>query len=498
MTTIENILLVGAVLLLLSVISSKLSNRFGIPSLLLFLAVGMLAGSEGLGGIYFDDPFIAQSIGVVALAFILFSGGFDTDWEQIRPVLWAGAALSTLGVILSAALTGLFIMLVFGMPLLESLLFASIMSSTDAAAVFAVLRARGISLPARLRTVIELEAGSNDPMAVILTTSIITLMSRPDASVLSFIPTLVLQLVLGVGLGYVLGRAAIWLLNSLRLQSEGLYPVVTVGVVMLVYGGTSLLGGNGFLAVYVAGLLLGNSNLVHKRTLMRFHDGLAWLMQIAMFLVLGLLVFPSRLVPVAGPSLLVAAFLILVARPVAVMLVLLPADISFRGKLLVAWIGLRGAVPIILATFPLLAGVEGADAIFNVVFFVVLTSVLVQGPLIPYVTKWLGLQAPGVVNPYPTRVFLPEVSTESRVIELSILPESRLAGRNVMDLNLPVGALIVLVNRGSTPIVPSGATTLEVGDELLILADPRALDEIQARFDVAFANNGELDSQTAG
>lgn len=497
MVPIEQILFVAAVLLLLSILSSKISTQFGVPALLLFLAVGMLAGSEGLGGIYFDDPFIAQAIGVSALAFILFSGGMDTDWQQIRPVLWEGAVLATLGVILTAVILGLFIRVVFQLPLVESMLFASVMSSTDAAAVFAVLRARGINLPGRLRTLIEFEAGANDPMATLLTIGFIELLTVPDATLLNFIPTLLIQLVFGAGLGYLMGRGAVWLLNRLRLQSEGLYPVVTVAIAMLVYGGTAVVGGNGFLAVYIAGLILGNSNIVHKRTLLRFHDGLAWLMQITMFLVLGLLVFPSNLVPVAGSSLLVAAFLIIIARPAAVLLLLLPSKISFRGKLLTAWIGLRGAVPIILATFPLLAGVEGADTLFNIVFFVVLTSVLIQGPLIPYVTKWLNLQTPGVINPYPTRVFLPEVSTDSRVIELNVLPESGLAGTAVMDLRLPAGALIVLVNRGNIPIVPSGATTLEIGDELLILADPASLAELQARFDAAFAKAQEASSQPA-
>src|SRR5690606_35024553 len=315
MVPIEQILFVAAVLLLLSILSSKISTQFGVPALLLFLAVGMLAGSEGLGGIYFDDPFIAQAIGVSALAFILFSGGMDTDWQQIRPVLWEGAVLATLGVILTAVILGLFIRVVFQLPLVESMLFASVMSSTDAAAVFAVLRARGINLPGRLRTLIEFEAGANDPMATLLTIGFIELLTVPDATLLNFIPTLLIQLVFGASLGYLMGRGAVRLLNRLRLQSEGLYPVVTVAIAMLVYGGTAVVGGNAFLAVYIAGLILGNSNIVHKRTLLRFHDGLAWLMQITMFLVLGLLVFPSNLVPVAGSSLLVAAFLIIIARP---------------------------------------------------------------------------------------------------------------------------------------------------------------------------------------
>lgn len=494
---IHMLFLIIAALLVLSVVISKLSVRIGVPVLLVFILIGMGIGSEGLGGITFDDPELTQSVGVVALVFILFAGGLDTQWQTVRMAIKEGVLLSTIGVGITALAVAWLAVTFMGFTWLTGILLGATMAATDAAAVFSVLRGKGVELKGKLKPILELESGSNDPMAVFLTLGMIQWISTPDTQITDLLGMFIVQMSLGLLIGVLIGYLMIYALNQLRLEYDGLYPVLTIGCVLLCYGFTTAVGGNGFLAIYVTGLLLGRGDFIHKASLTQFHDGLAWLMQIAMFLVLGLLVFPSNLVPVAGSSLLVAAFLIIIARPAAVLLLLLPSKISFRGKLLTAWIGLRGAVPIILATFPLLAGVEGADTLFNIVFFVVLTSVLIQGPLIPYVTKWLNLQTPGVINPYPTRVFLPEVSTDSRVIELNVLPESGLAGTAVMDLRLPAGALIVLVNRGNIPIVPSGATTLEIGDELLILADPASLAELQARFDAAFAKAQEASSQPA-
>ncbi len=483
MFSIETLLVVAASLLIVSVLSSKLFYRFGIPALLLFLIVGMLAGSEGPGGIYFDDPISAQSIGVVALAFILFAGGLDTDWQQVRPVVLESSLLATIGVALSAGVLGVFASMILNLSLVEGLLLASMVSSTDAAAVFSVLRARGVNISDRLRTTAEFESGSNDPMAVLLTTIFIQLLTQPEMTVGSMILTLILQLVLGALFGFVFGKIVVWVVNRMRLDTEGLYPVFTIAAVMLIYSGTTFLKGNGFLAVYIAGLVVGNSTLVHKGTLLRFHDGLSWLMQITMFLFLGLLVFPSHLLPIAGVGLLIAAILMFVARPVSVFLTLIPIRMPFREKVMLSWIGLRGAVPIILATFPLVNDVPNAELYFNIIFFVVFTSVLLQAPLIPTVARWLGVEVEGDQIPYyPSRVFLPEVSTESRVVELQVLPHSALPGKSIVDLKLPAGALIVLVRRGRRNIVPSGATVLEVGDEVLILAEPDCLDSIRERF----------------
>jgi len=373
---IEMVLLVGAALLLLSVLASKASHRLGIPALLLFLVLGMVAGSDGPGGIYFDDHWLAQSLASVALAYILFAGGLDTKWEIVRPVLLPSALLSTVGVAMTAGLMGLFAHLALGFSPLQGLLLGAIVSSTDAAAVFSILRARDVRLSGRLEPLLELESGSNDPMAVFLTVGFTRLLTAPSTSIIGLVPEFLIQFAIGGLLGYGLGRSVVWLINQLRLHAEGLYTVLTFATVLLVFGVTATLRGNGFLAVYIAGVTLGNHSFLHRRSLIRFHDGLAWLMQIVMFLVLGLLVFPSQLLPVAGSGLLVAAFLILVARPVSVMVILAPFRMSLAERTMVAWVGLRGAVPIVLATFPLLANLPQAQTLFNIVFFVVLTSVL--------------------------------------------------------------------------------------------------------------------------
>ncbi|HRJ17933.1 MAG TPA: potassium/proton antiporter, partial [Bryobacteraceae bacterium] len=357
-------MLITAVLLLAALGASKLSYRLGVPGLLLFIAIGMLAGSDGPGGIWFDDARLSQSVGVIALAFILFSGGLETDRRAIRPVLWQGLSLSTLGVAFTALLIGTFAHFILKTTWLEGLLLGAIVSSTDAAAVFSILRSKSVSMKGRTQPLLELESGSNDPMAVLLTVGLIEAISQPDTGPVRLLAILVLQLAVGAVAGYAAGRAALWTLNRFKLESDGLYPAFTIAVVLLTYSGASLLQGNGFLAVYLAGILLGNGDFLHKRSLVRFHDALAWLMQIAMFLVLGLLVFPSQLPPVALPGLLLALFLIFIARPAAVFAALAFAQIRFRQKALVGWVGLRGAVPIILATFPLLAGLPAAGLFF--------------------------------------------------------------------------------------------------------------------------------------
>ncbi|MDQ5853219.1 MAG: potassium/proton antiporter [Chloroflexota bacterium] len=481
MLPIEHVLVAAAVLLLLSVVASKASSRVGVPALLLFLAIGMLAGSEGPGGISFDNVQFSQSLGVIALAFILFSGGLDTDWPSVRPALWSALGLSTVGVCLSALLVAWVATVVLRFTFLEGVLLGAIVSSTDAAAVFAVLRTRGVHLKGQIEPLLELESGSNDPMAVFLTVGLTQVLMQPGNSVLALLPTFVLQMVLGAVLGYGFGRGAIALINRVRLQVEGLYPVVTVAVVLLIYGATAALGGNGFLAVYLAALVMGNHDFVHKRSLLRFHDGLAWLMQISMFLSLGLLVFPSRLVPVMGGGVLVALFLVFVARPVSVLVSLGRARFSIAEKLMVAWVGLRGAVPIILTTFPLLAGVPQAETMFNVVFFIVLTSVLVQGTSLPLVARWLHVEAPTPPRPPRPHVFMPTVSALSQMAEVVIPPDSPLINRAVVDLALPPGALLILIHRGDETIVPNGGTVLAAGDRVLVLADRDLLAEVQAR-----------------
>lgn len=480
MIEIKTIFLTIAILLLLSIAASKASVRLGVPALLLFLLIGMLAGSEGVGGIDFDDPRLTQALGVVALSFILFSGGVDTSWRRVQSVLRPALILSTLGVLITALLVGGFAILFLGFSLYEGLLLGAIVSSTDAAATFAVLRSRSVGLRGQIEPLLELESGSNDPMAVFLTTGIISLLTTPTtSSIISLIPMFLLQMTLGVVLGYGLGRLAILVINHIRLEYEGLYPVLTLSMVLLTYGITEFAGGNGFLAVYIAGLVLGNSDFIHRRSLIRFHDGLAWLMQITMFLVLGLLVFPSRLVPIIGGGLLVSVVLMFLARPLSVQLLLFFSKMDFREKSMVSWVGLRGAVPIILATFPLLAGIPKADEIFNLVFFVVLTSVLLQGTTLPKVARWLGVDEAAPARPRSPLELETSESLKSELAEIEVPTSSAIIGKQLVDLNFPPDTLIVLIGRGNEFVVPRGGTIFQSGDRLLTLADKEIVPEIR-------------------
>lgn len=471
---IDSSLLIAGVLLLCAVVASKASSRLGIPALLLFLGLGMLAGSDGPGGIALDDYELVRSLGVVALAFILFGGGLDTNWDDVRPVLVPGIALATVGVAVTALVVGLVAMAVFDLSLTGGILLGAIVSSTDAAAVFSVLRSRGVGLRGRLRPLLELESGSNDPMAVFLTVATIELLTEPDVTVVELLPIFVKQMALGLVFGYAIARGAVFAINRLRLGYDGLYSVLSVAVVVLTYGVTAVLGGSGFLAVYVAGLTMSTRQYLHKRSLVHFHDAVSWLMQIAMFLALGLLVFPTDLVDVAGRALLMSAVLILVARPAAVLLTLLPLRFGARDSLLVSWVGLRGAVPIILATFPLVEGLPQSDVVFNTVFFITITSVLVQGTTISIAARLLGVAAPVSTPTPPIADVVRRDAPGSDLVEMTITGTSTAIGRQIVELGLPDGVLIVTLTRDDALIVPQGGTVLEPGDQLLVLADPSA------------------------
>jgi len=477
----EYVLIAAAGLLLISVLVSKISDRFGVPALLLFLGLGMLAGSDGPGGIYFDNPAIAQFVGVIALVLILFSGGLDTDFKQVRAVLKEGILLSTLGVLITALITGWICIFLLDLPPLVGLLLGAIVSSTDAAAVFSVLRSKGISLKGNLKPLLELESGSNDPMAIFLTIGLIQLIQSPEQSALSLISLFFLQMLLGGVIGVVMGRLMGWLINHIRLGYEGLYPVLSLALVFLTFGVTNILGGSGFLAVYVTGIVLGNREFIHRRSLLRFHDGLAWLMQIAMFLTLGLLVFPSRLPAVAGSGLLIAAGLMFLSRPLGVLLSLIGSRFSLPEKVFVSWVGLRGAVPIILATFPLLAQIPQAELIFNIVFFVVLTSVLLQGTTITPAARWLKLDAPALPKRIYPIEYTPVGGFKSELKELAVPPNSPMAGKAIVELGLPDDFLVVLIARQNDFVMPSGGTVIQPADTLLALADSKTFEEVCRR-----------------
>lgn len=393
MHSLEYILIVASVLLFLSILASKASIKLGIPALLLFLLIGMLAGSDGPGGIYFNNAKLAQYLGIIALVYILFAGGFDSRWEEIKQVAWKGISLSTLGIFITTFLVGLFANKILNFSWLEGLLLGAIISSTDAAAVFSVLREKNVNLKPGLRPLIEFESGCNDPMAVFLTVSLIQLMINQDSSVVELIILFLKQFIIGSALGYGMGKLSVILMNNFKLEYEGLYPVLTLSLVGFTYGTTSYLGGSGFLSVYLLGLVMGKSTFNNKSYLMHFHDGIAWLMQIMMFLTLGLLVFPSHLPSVFWTGILTATFLVFIARPISVFVSLIATKMTLGEKALISWAGLRGAVPIVLATFPLLAAIPKAELIFNLVFFVIIVSVLLQGTSISYIAKLLKANA---------------------------------------------------------------------------------------------------------
>lgn len=469
--TIENILLIGSLLLLVSIIAGKTSYRFGVPTLLLFLTVGMLAGSEGIGGISFNDPKLAQFIGIVSLNFILFSGGLDTSWKAIKPILWQGVALSTLGVFLTAVSLGVFVHLVTDFTLYEGLLLGAIVSSTDAAAVFSILRAKSLGLKKNLRPTLELESGSNDPMAYVLTIAFLGLVLNPEKSVLSVIPLFLQQMILGALFGYLFGRLSKYIINRIRLDFEGLYPVLVIALMFITFSTTDFLGGNGFLANYICAVFLGNHKIIHKRTIMKVFDGLAWLMQIVLFLTLGLLVFPSQIVPYIGIGLVISLFLILIARPLGVFLSLIPFRMKLRRRFYISWVGLRGAVPIVFATYPLLAGIDKADIIFNIVFFISVTSVMIQGTTLSYFAKLLHVAVPEKVkHRNPVDIFLSD-KEKTVMLEVDILDHSPVIGKEIVDLDIPDSCVIVMIQREGKYLTPSGSTLLEGGDKLIILTD---------------------------
>jgi cell volume regulation protein A len=443
----------------------------------------MLAGSDGPGGIYFDNALIAQGIGVVALAIILYSGGLDTNWESIRPVLKAGTALALLGVLATALIVGIAAYFLLDFSLLEGLLLGAIVSSTDAAAVFSILRARGVSLRGRLQPLLELESGSNDPMAVFLTIGIIQLLVNPNLQPLQLLPDFFVQMGIGALVGIAVGWLSFHLINRIQLGFDGLYPVLALTIALLTYGLAGSLGGSGFLAVYLAGLILGNQEFIHRRSLLRFFDGMAWLMQITMFLTLGLLVFPSQLPAVAVPGTLIALILMFVARPLGVLFSLSLTRLGIHEKALIAWVGLRGAAPIVLATFPLLAGISRSDTLFNLVFFVVLTSVLLQGPSIPLVARWLGVAGPvksgrsDPIEPGPAGGF------HRQLRELIVLPGSPFEGKRIVELGLPEEFLVVLIDRDEDFVVPSGGSEIQSGDRLLVISGEDAFQQVRRSSD---------------
>ncbi len=488
MYAVDALILLGATLLMVAILSNTLSSRIGVPGLVIFLAVGMLAGEDGIGRIAFDAYPIAHAVGTLALVLILFDGGLQTPWRSFRIAWKPAVTLATVGVVVTAGITGLAASWILGIPLVVGLLLGSIVGSTDAAAVFSVLRGRGLHLRPRVASALEIESGSNDPMAVLLTLGCLGLLTGTMGVGWEMGGFFVQQAAIGALGGVGIGWVGAWVLNRVDLQAAGLYPAFTLALGFLAYGLPAYLGGSGFLAVYLAGLVLGNANIVFKRGVFMAHDGGAWLAQITMFVMLGLLARPSELVGVAFEGLLVALVLVFLARPVAVALSVLPFGFSARESSFMAWAGLKGAIPVILATYPLLLGLEEGGLIFNVVFFVVLLSALTQGWSLPPVARWLGVREPARPDPPVTLEISSLKHVDGDIVEYSVEPDSWVAGHLVRDLALPDTAVIAMIARGQEVIPPRGRTPIKPGDHVFVVMRP----QVRPRLDRLFSLRGAV------
>ncbi len=477
---IEIVLFVLSILFFLSILAGKASSRFGVPALLLFLSVGMLCGSDGLG-IQFENIYVAQTIGTIALCIILFSGGMDTKISEIRPIIPQGIILATFGVLLTALITGILVWFILGMTmksagigLLTSLLLAATMSSTDSASVFSILRSKNLQLKNNIRPMLELESGSNDPMAYVLVITLIEIVKmETEQNYWLAGGALLLQLGVGALIGFLLGKFAVFVINRLKIGNDSLYPILVFTFCIFIFSTTYFIKGNSFLAVYISGLVIGNSKFVHKRSSLNFFDGLAWMFQLVMFLTLGLLVNPHELVPIIIPGLIISFLMIFFSRPLSVFLCLLPfRKMPFRDKTYVSWVGLRGAVPIIFAIIPLAENVPHARIIFNIVFFCTLVSLLVQGTSLSLMAKWLNL-AEKQLKVKKLKNFDVDFSNDikSVITEIEISSNVLSVGNKLMNLSFPENTIVVMVKRDDKYFVPTGNTILKENDKLMIITD---------------------------
>lgn len=497
MLNFELLILLTGVLLVLGIASNKFSARLGVPVLFVFIMVGMLAGSEGIGGIEFENYALANGIGTIALCMILFDGGLRTPYRSVRAAWKPALSLATFGVLITAAITGLATAWIFDLPLLEGLLLGAIVGSTDASAVFSVLRSGGVHIRRRISDTLEVESGSNDPMAIFLTIGLIQILTgetTPGAGLLSLFFQ---QFLLGAGAGILIGFSGVWALKHIKLGAAGLYPVLATALALLSFGLAALFGGSGFLAVYLTGMIIGNARPIFHRGILLFHDAGAWICQILMFMTLGLLSFPSRLFEAAGSAILVAAVLILIARPIAVFLCASWFGFSRKELLFLSWVGLKGAVPITLATFPMLARIPEAPLIFDTVFFVVLISALMQGWTLPTVARRLGLDEI-VRRPPPVTLEISSLQNiDGDIVDYFVDPDCIAAEKMLSQLALPEGVVVALIVRNEEIIPPHGRSRLEKEDHVIVVMRP-ALRPLVDRLFVHRELSNELTSAPQG
>lgn len=466
--SLELLVLLAGTVLLLSVLTSKLMYRYGVPTLIMFVTLGILMGSEGIGGIYFDDYLLTSTLAEIALVVIIFSGGFDTSWKTAKSSAPLSITLSSLGVVLTALLVGAFAHLTLSLSWLEGLLLGAIISSTDAASVFSILRSKNLNLKGDLASTLEVESGSNDPFAHMLTLLFIALLQQ-NASGFGWM--LLLQLGIAIPLGLFIGYAATFIINRINLAIDGLYIIIALSVMLLSFGLTATLGGNGFLAVYLTGIVLGNHPLTHKISLIKFFDGLTWLMQIMLFFTLGLLVFPSQVLDVVWQGLAVALFISFVGRPVAVWTIMSIFKRPLKETALVAWVGFRGAASIVFAIYPLTFHLPAGEFIFNIVFFVAFFSVLVQGTLLTPFAKWLGLteQSNQVLTTFTD--YRGDIYAD--LLGVRIPADSIAVGKTIVELDIPSHILIAMIKRGKSVVTPRGHTVIQANDILMLASDSK-------------------------
>ncbi len=477
--TADNIILIGAILIFVSILVGKTGSRFGIPSLLLFLVVGMAFGDSGFGVIHFYNAEMAQFIGMIALSIILFSGGMDTQFSDIKPILWQGIALSTVGVLLTALLTGIFIYWISGfeftviyMSLATSLLLASTMSSTDSASVFNILRSQNIQLKYNLKSTLELESGSNDPMAYMLTIALIQYITSSTIGIGGVIVSFVLQFAIGGAMGYIIGKLAVRLINKIELSIPSLYSLMLLSIIFFTFSMTDIIKGNGYLAVYIAGIIIGNNKIVCKKEISTFMDGMTNMVQMIMFLSLGLLVNTEEMVEIIPVGLAIGLFMIFIGRPLSIFITLLPfRKMLVKAKLFISLVGLRGAVPIIFATYPVVAEIEYSHQIFNIVFVITLMSLLLQGMTIPWAAKVFRVKAP-LSNKIQSHfgMELPD-EIDASLKEVTLTPSMLEKGNQLKNMTLPERTLVIMVKRNDKILIPNGSLVLEAGDKLLLISE---------------------------
>jgi cell volume regulation protein A len=472
------LLLVVGALMATGIAAAVLASRIRVPGLLLFLGLGMLLGSDGLDLIAFSDYELTRRIGIIALVLILFEGGLAAGWHEIRPVLRPSLALATVGTALTAVVGGLIAAWLFDLSILEGLLLGSIVSCTDGAAIFSLLR--GSTLRRRLARTLEGEAGFNDPVAVLLVVGFVDWIQQPGYGIGDMLLAMAEEMAIGAVVGVVIGRLAVRALGQLRLSSAGLYPVASIAICTLAFGSADVLHGSGFLAVYLAGLAIGGTDLPAKRTIVTFHEGLAWVAQLAMFFTLGLLVFPSQFGDIALEGTILAVAAVVVARPLSVFVATMFEGFEVRERLVLGWAGLRGAVPVVLATFPVLAGVPDSDRFFNIVFFAVIVSTVLQGMSFESFARRLGVTTDEKAVPTPLTNASAIRRLGAEVVEYEVRPSDAAAGVRVRDLQLPRDALLNVIVRGDQAIPPRGSTEVAAGDRLHVLVRQEVAIEFSA------------------